>query len=351
MSSRFIFLKNQGFLQCHGSTVVVLPDGRIMSAWFAGTREKNPDTAIWFSVNEGGKWSAPHVLIKLAPDLAHWNPVLFLDPLKKLHLWFKMGVDPEHWETFSMESDDYSKWSGCDKLCPNDPAGGRGPVRGKPIVLSNGDWLAPASVEKVVGMKLVQRGMYVFRSPDQVWNSFADITSDRGKTWTKSIQIPYDRKKWGELGGIIQPSPWESKSGNVHMLLRSMGECLFRSDSSDYGRTWSESRKTDLPNPNSAVDVADLGNGLLALVLNPVRGNWIARTPLTVVFSRDNGETWNDPLVLEDDPNGSFGYPSMIPWESRGLVVSYSWNRTRIACVGIEVDASDDEVESKIVDF
>ena len=32
---------------CHASTVVELPGGDLMAAWFGGTGEGNPDVAIW----------------------------------------------------------------------------------------------------------------------------------------------------------------------------------------------------------------------------------------------------------------------------------------------------------------
>jgi len=348
MPDKFIFNSCDDFLQCHGSTVEVLPDGKIVSAWFAGTRERHPDTGIWWSTFNR-VWSKPLLLVKISRKMAHWNPVLFLDPGKKLHLWFKVGDSPEVWETFHMESLDYKTWSKWDKLCPDDPNGGRGPVRGKPIVASNGDWMAPASIERVQGRRLEFRQGHLSVTQDQVWDAFVDITADGGVTWSRSQTVPYDRGRWGQFSGVIQPSLWESSGGKVHMLLRSMSEFLFRSDSCDFGRTWSEAALTDIPNPNSAVDVVDLGGGLLALVLNPTKGNWTQRTPLTAAFSRDNGITWDNPVIIEDNPMGSYSYPAAVPWPEKGFVVSYTWNRARIACVGVKVDSSQKDVKAKVV--
>ncbi len=36
--------------QCHASTLVRLPCGTLVAAWFAGLREGSEDTAIWLSV-------------------------------------------------------------------------------------------------------------------------------------------------------------------------------------------------------------------------------------------------------------------------------------------------------------
>src|SRR3546814_13002149 len=60
--------------------------------------------------------------------------------------------------------------------------------------------------------------------------------------------------------GVIQPALWESAPGKVHMLLRSSAGVICRSDSEDYGKTWSPVYKTDLPNPNSGIDATKLGS-------------------------------------------------------------------------------------------
>ena len=127
------------------------------------------------------------------------------------------------------------------RIGPIKGKGGRGPVRNKPVILSNGHILAPASVEKTVGYKLgLVPGYGVVRRPEVIWDAFVDRSEDEGKTWKKTKKIPYDREERGEMGGIIQPALWESSPGRVHMFLRSTEGVLFRSDSDDYGKTWSE---------------------------------------------------------------------------------------------------------------
>jgi predicted neuraminidase len=128
--------------------------------------------------------------------------------------------------------------------------------------------------------------------------------------------------------GIIQPALWESTPGSVHMLLRSTAGAVYRSDSSDFGRTWSPAYRTALPNNNSGLDIARQADGALVLALNPV--NVRVRTPLSLLVSRDNGQSWTDRLDIEADPDGRFAYPAIIP-SGRGVAVAYSWNRTRIA--------------------
>ncbi|MDF2724905.1 MAG: hypothetical protein K0Q59_4580, partial [Paenibacillus sp.] len=75
----YLFEEERPFPSCHASTLVVLPDGDILAAYFAGTKEKDSDCAIWSSRRSAkGGWAAP---VKLADEegVAHWNPVLFQD--------------------------------------------------------------------------------------------------------------------------------------------------------------------------------------------------------------------------------------------------------------------------------
>ena len=118
------------------------------------------------------------------------------------------------------------------------------------------------------------------------------------------------------------------------MLLRSSEGYVYRADSSDYGKTWSDAYKTGLPNNNSGLDLvkAPFDNNLY-LVCNPVQANWGMRSPLSLFKSADNGATWQKLCDLESEP-GEFSYPAIIA-SSEGLTITYTWNRQNIACVQV----------------
>ncbi len=143
----------------------------------------------------------------------------------------------------------------------------------------------------------------------KLWDAFADRSTDGGRTWQPSELVPLDHAAF--VGpGLIQPTLWESAPGCVHMLLRSSAGAIYRSDSNDFGRVWSPAYRTALPNNNSGIDLAKLADGTLVLAHNPV--NVKVRTPLSLVLSRDNGQSWTDRLDLETDPGGGFAYPAVI---------------------------------------
>jgi predicted neuraminidase len=308
----FIFGDNRPFKQCHASTLLHTGNGEFIVAWFGGTHEKHDDVGIWLSSGKPGRWSAPVEVAKLRPD-AHWNPVLFRAPDGSIILFFKVGKIIDQWETwYKVSRDEGRSWSEARQLVAGDK-GGRGPVRNKPIILSNGTWLAPSSNEL--------RG---------VWNAFVDRSEDQGRSWNTSGFLKLDRNLIpGE--GVIQPALWESSPGKVHMLLRSSAGSICRSDSEDFGKTWTPVYKTNLPNPNSGIDLTRLDNGTLVLAFNRDSKNWGARRPLAIALSKDNGQTWPTTFDLETGVEGDeFSYPSIIGFGD-SVAVTYTWKRQRIA--------------------
>lgn len=314
----FVFGDERPFAQCHASTIVDTENGDLIAAWFAGTEEKDPDVAIFMSRYSDGKWGPIFKKVKHNPT-AHWNPVLFRDPQSGIHLFFKVGPEIPHWQTYWMTStDDGHTWSDATELVPGDE-GGRGPVKNKPILLKDGTWLAGASTEY------------------QGWKPFGDRSEDMGKTWSRSEDIEIDRQVI-KGKGAIQPTLWEHKKNKIRGLFRTTGGILGRSDSKDGGKTWSPMVPSGLPNNNSGVDVLQLDDGRLILVYNPVAKNWGSRSPLNLAVSHNNGKTWKDFVSLESEPEEEFSYPAIIKTQD-GIAISYTWKRDKVRVWNIPMDA------------
>jgi predicted neuraminidase len=296
---------------CHASTVLPLPNGEVLAAWFGGEHEKAKDVDIWVSCRSNGKWGKA-VQVSAAADIAHWNPVLFLHFDGTACLYFKIGDRVKNWQTwFSTSKDNGKTWSTPQELVPGDKGNGRGPVKNKNLRLSDGRILAPASSET-----------------DGRWLSFIDMSFDDGLTWEQQQNVP-SRKPHRKYIPMIQPSLWESAPGIVHMLTRTGVGRIYRSDSEDYGSTWCMAYKTPLLNNNSGLDVAKVDDGTLYLVSNPVAENWGVRTPLTLMMSKDNGTTWEEAFVLEKE-EGEYSYPAIVA-EGNKLYITYTWKREKVA--------------------
>lgn len=312
----YVFAGGRYFKSCHASTLVALPNGDVVAAWFGGTEEAAADVGIWTARRVGGKWTEP-VETANEEGVPHWNPVLFRTKSGTLQLYYKVGDRVRNWYTRIKTSDDNGiTWSEHKELVPGD-IGGRGPVRCKPVYLKDGTLLAPASIET-----------------ETQWDAFVDRSDDDGRTWETSEWVPIDHTIFPPKG-IIQPTLWESAEG-VHMLVRTSASDIYRSDSSDSGRTWSPAYSIGLPNNNSGVDVVRMDDGRLVLIYNPVGLNWGPRSPLIIRMSKDNGATWGIPFILEREP-GEYSYPAIVA-KGRTLHIAYTWKRETIAYWKITVE-------------
>ena len=124
----------------HGSTVVELPNGDMLAAWFQGSGERwADDVAIMGArlARRGGlragqkSWSKPFVMADV-PGFPDINPILFMDPQNRLWLmWYTVLAN--QWETSLLKyriSEDYQRQDGAPEwhwqdvlhVKPGDPA-------------------------------------------------------------------------------------------------------------------------------------------------------------------------------------------------------------------------------------
>ena len=313
-----IFEPEAFFPKCHASTIEILPSGDIVAAWFAGSHEGAADVEIWLAIRHNDAWSAPQVVAS-GNGIPCWNPVL-LESNGVLTLFYKVGKEIPTWQTmYKTSADGGHTWSDAKELVPGD-VGGRGPVKNKCLRLHNGAILAPSSWES-----------------ETQWECFMDVSTDGGRTWQPTADVPRSRDDFTGKG-MIQPTLWQDDDGVVHMLARSTEGAIFASKSLDDGYTWETAWKTDLPNNNCGIDVARLDDGRLVLVYNPVAGNWAARSPIAFAVSCDNGNSWSAPQILDHvpcDPKVNieateFSYPAVLA-RGNDVFITYTWKRQTLA--------------------
>ena len=314
-TKEFIFT-SAPFPSAHASTIVELPNGDLLAAWFGGTAEGAPDTAIWASrrtANQGNQWSAPYLLVR-EPNIACWNPVLFHSANGTLWLYYKFGPNARTWTGARLVStDEAHSWSQPDHL----PAGLLGPIKDKPLVLDDGTIVSGTSIESYSS-----------------WAVWIDRSTDNGKTWTKIGPItvpaqpqPSKPNQPEQVSGIIQPTIVPLGKKHLRLYARSTSDigriCI--ADSFDDGLTWTQARPTDLPNPNSGIDAVGLRDGRIVLIYN---NSTTGRTPVNLAVSAD-GEHFKIFATLEDQP-GEYSYPAIIQGKAGELDMTYTWNRKRI---------------------
>ncbi len=290
------------FPECHASTIAE-PPGGLIAAWFGGTGEKNPDVGIWASRKEDGKWTPPvEVANGVESEMERypcWNPVLFQPKSGPLLLFYKVGPSPSSWWGMLMTSADGGKtWSKPQRL----PEGFLGPIKDKPVQLSNGDILCPSGTE------------------DKGCRVHFERTPDLGQTWQATDPVNDGREI-----GAIQPTILLHGDGRLQALVRTVQRKIGQVWSEDRGKTWGKMTLTSLPNPNSGIDAVTLKDGRQLLVYNHTAGG---RSPLNVAIST-NGTDWQAALVLENTP-GEYSYPAVIQTRDGNVHITYTWKRLRI---------------------
>lgn len=303
------------FPSCHSATIAETPTG-LVASFFGGTKERNPDVEIYISRFVDGKWLAPvsvaNGILADGKRLPTWNPVLYQVPGGDLLLFYKIGPKPSEWWGMMRSSKDGGKtWSDATKL----PNGNIGPVKNKPVLLSNGNLFAPSSRE------------------GDGWKVHFEVTKDNGKTWRTVGPLQENGIK------AIQPSILQYGKGKLQILARTANRAIAESWSTDNGETWSPITKTTLPNNNSGTDAVTLKDGRQVLVYNHVlppgdlaKG---ARTPLNVSVSKD-GKIWYAALILEDSPISQYSYPAVIQTADGMLHFIYTWRREKIKHVVVD---------------
>jgi len=325
----------------HSSSIVETADGDLIAAWFHGKGEKTDDTlAIWGARKRKGadSWSEPFLMAdnKNLPDQ---NPVLFIDPQKRLWLFWISSL-ANTIETYLLEyrySTDYSgdgppKWEWNDVLhcrpkniesVPDRVAATVDDRYGESFDSEEKYRSRLKHAQEVAGDKLFQRlgwmprcqpvmlsdkRMAIGLYSDTFLTSVAAFTEDGGMTW-----------EFGEavVGyGLIQPSLIQKNDGAIVAYGRDKAPSkrIRVAQSQDGGMSWSPVRDMEIPNPDSSVSVRRLENGGWILVCNDLDGkSRHGRSRLTAYLSDDEGETWKWNRRIEDNPDDvNAAYPTVI---------------------------------------
>ena len=338
VSDELIFdVESKPTKECHASTIVETPTG-LVTAWFAGTKERDSDVGIWVSRIEHGEWTDPVEVVNgvQSSDLRYacWNPVLFQPSIGPLMLFYKVGPNPRLWWGMVTTSNDGGKsWSWPTKLGEARSIGHLlGPVKNKPVELDDGLILCPSSTE------------IEYEDGTSHWRVHFELTKDFGKSWEVIGPI-----HTGENYHAIQPSILIHGEGRMQILCRSREKHIVQSWSVDGGKTWSGLTKTNLPNPNAGTDALTLADSRHVVIYNHSEGTAIhenghtlrPRRILNLAIS-DDGAQWKPVLTFEHetgslprDPErrrhfGEYSYPAVIQSRDGMLHIVYTYNRESV---------------------
>ena len=282
----------------HPACMTELKNGDLYLVYYGGAGEYAVDTAVFGSRLKKGEtqWTPPKPIAH-DPFRSVGNGVIWEAPDGVVWLFYVVRYG-ETWSTsrlqFKVSHDNAETWSDASVLSLDEGD----MVRGRPIVLNNGDYLLPIYHETGHDPELV--------GPDST-SLFLRFDPAK-KTWTKTGPIRSAK-------GNIQPAVvqlmiaiWSPTAGAGATTTPRRSATSSDPSRTTAGMTWSEGKDSAFPNPNAAVDFIKLKSGRLLLIFNDSMNR---RTPLTAALSSDQDRTW--PIrrnIREGD--GDFGYPTVF---------------------------------------
>lgn len=334
----------------HGSSLVSLPNGDLLVAWFQGSGERTADDVriMGARLKKGEKtWSTPFLMAD-TPHLPDCNPVLFLNAKGKLFLVW-IAVQANLWEQSILRfrtSTDFNNagvpvWSWQDNILlkPDQQFAEEIAKKFKELPKVNNGWAGYApkyddmiieasknTTKRSIGWMtrikpmILENGRIILPLYSDGYNlSLMAISDDDGESWLPSKPV---------VGrGPIQPALAKRKNGNLVAFMRDSGDeptKVHFSESSDKGETWTPTVKTDIPN-TASVELITLKDGKWAFLGNDIDDG---RYQLSLRISDDEGKTWKWKTFIENDASkkGYFSYPSLIQTADGLLCMSYSYH-------------------------
>jgi predicted neuraminidase len=306
----------------HAATVVALPDGDLLAAWFGGSHEGARDVHIYLSREHAGQWSRPRAVagrISTQHDTLRFtrmtgNPVLFFGGDGRLYLIY-VTVSIGGWAGSALNemvsSDDGVHWSPARRLITTPMFNISTLVKESPAMLTDGSVALPVYNESmgIFGewLRLGPHGRLLHR-----------YRIDDGSDSLQPALVPVGPAQAFAYMRYAGPAP----------------NRILMSGTRDGGRSWSAPQRLKLANPNSAVAALRLSNGQILMAYNAEPNN---RSVLALALS-DDGIHFTRVATLASSPNSQaeFSYPYMIQRGGRVDIV-YTWWRRRIAHASFNV--------------
>lgn len=241
----------------HAPSIVELNNGSLRAVWFSGSREGAGDVTVQTAVfNLTTKaWEAETTLFDRAQlQRGLWryvkkigNPVIARAPDGSLQIWL-VNVSIGGWAgsaiTWARSVDDGLTWSEPKRLVTSPFLNISTLVKGAPVAMADGSISLPAYHEFITKFGEV---LHI--------NAQGQVT---GKT-----RVPGSRTSLQPV--LLVASPVDAAA----YMRAGQGGMVVTSSTTDAGKTWSQARAIDLPNPDSALAGLVSSNGDKWLALNP----------------------------------------------------------------------------------
>jgi len=333
----------------HGPTIVELPNGDLLSAWFQGSGERwADDVAIMGARLKKGQtsWSEPFVMADV-PEFPDINPMLFIDSREKLWLmWYTVLANL--WETslpkYRISSDYLNEgapvweWQEVLHVKPGDKTE-RGVQPGDKFV--EGVKKQFDEYEKYLEEEILTQQPQMKEMFDKRWPAFRNYVDSlaSGKNYVRSGRIfkedgTTDNARLGyplsrRIGWQTKNKPFIVDGKRLIVPLYSDGlECTLFALTDDWGKNWQFSNPV-VGGIGIQATIAVKKDGTLVAYM---RDNGPAPKRIQYTESKDNGLTWSIPRDTEL-PNPGAGF-DMVTLKNGNWMLVYNhqqngrWNLT-----------------------
>ena len=354
----------------HAPSIVELRDGNLRAVWFSGSREGAGDVTIQTAVFDktSEQWGSETSLFARAGlQRGLWryvkkigNPVIARAADDSLHLWM-VNVSLGGWAgsaiTWSRSTDDGSNWSTPKRLVTSPFLNISTLVKAAPVALANGQISLPVYHEFIT--------------------KFAEVLRiDTNGHVLDKVRVPGSHTS-------LQPVVLVSDEQRAQTFMRAtQGGRVMSSTTEDAGQSWAVAAPLALPNPNSALAGAVLRDGSRWLAYNPTTAgrdklaltrlgdpvskemaveppktnanmaNPLGKVDYAAVLSselKSKGTTDRDiaayvkgaqrQLCTGANCAQEFSYPVLLQSRDGTLHLVYTWHRTRIKHVRLDLSA------------
>lgn len=181
-------------------------------------------------------------------------------------------------------------------------------------VLNNDRIVQTSSGRLLCPVALHNRAEYA--EPDWEGILMVYFSDDMGGTWQRSESTLKKFEADGSRVLLQEPGVIELRDGRIMMWARTNSGSQYLSWSSDDGDTWTSPVPSSIMSPRSPASIERVpGGDALMMVWNDhaeITGEALAwRSPLAVALSFDEGKTWKQSRLLEDNPEGWYCYTAI----------------------------------------
>ncbi|MDO4856784.1 MAG: sialidase family protein [Thermoguttaceae bacterium] len=279
-------------------SLAVTDDQNIWACWYTGgvTEDRDNYVVVVHSTDGGETWSAPLFAIDQPGEPREYDPSIWYAPDGKLHVYWaqRPGEDgpADVWTLACSNPNTEPVWEKTPQFVTS------GVMMNKPITDSRGRWIFPVSVWN---LPWAGGGEKLDRSPNGPCGAWFVVSEDQGKTYTKLGRgyTPVEYTLFDEHSIV------ELKDGRFWIMNRTnkgIGDFY----SSDGGKTWTDFQPSKIPHTSSRTFLRRLASGNLILVKNGPIDQDVGRRQMMAFLSRDDGQTWEGGLMLDERDQVSY---------------------------------------------